>query len=128
MRNIARSVWLPCEAGARRAAATSAGIVKRASRAKLEGIVEEEREGRGQGEVEPDDRVGFPTEIARGIASREREKRGGTHFGCVAESFSRASFRLSPPVNPKRWRWDCFMMGPVAAMACSRISSPHPTA
>lgn len=64
MRNIAGSVWLPCEAGARRAAATSAGIVTRASHAKLEGIVEEQREGRGQGEVEPDDRVGFPTEFA----------------------------------------------------------------
>ena len=126
MRNIARSVWLPCEAGARRAAATSAGIVKRASRAKLEGIVEEEREGRGQGEVELDARLVFRSEIARGM--REREKRGATHFGCVVESFSRASSRLSPPVNPKRWRWDCFMMGPVAAMACSRISSPHPTA
>ena len=126
MRNIARSVWLPCEAGARRAAATSAGIVKRASHAKLEGIVEEEREGRGQGEVELDARLVFRSEIARGM--REREKRGATHFGCVVESFSRASSRLSPPVNPKRWRWDCFMMGPVAAMACSRISSPHPTA
>jgi hypothetical protein len=100
--------------------------VTRASRAKLEGIVEEEREGRGQGEVELDARLVFRSEIARGM--REREKRGATHFGCVAESFSRASFRLSPPVNPKRWRWDCFMMGPVAAMACSRISSPHPTA
>ena len=126
MRNSARSVWLPCEAGARRAAATSAGIVKRASRAKLEGIVEDEREGRGQGEVELDARLVFRSEIARGM--REREKRGATHFGCVVESFSRASSRLSPPVNPKRWRWDCFMMGPVAAMACSRISSPHPTA
>ena len=117
---------LLCESGARRAAATSAGIVKRASRAKLEGIVEEEREGRGQGEVELDARLVFRSEIARGM--REREKRGATHFGCVVESFSRASSRLSPPVNPKRWRWDCFMMGPVAAMACSRISSPHPTA
>ena len=117
---------LLCESGARRAAATSAGIVKRASLAKLEGIVEEEREGRGQGGVELDARLVFRSEIARGM--REREKRGATHFGCVVESFSRASSRLSPPVNPKRWRWDCFMMGPVAAMACSRISSPHPTA
>jgi len=98
--------------------------VTRASHAKLEGIVEEEREGRGEEDVEPDDRVGFPTEFARGIASREREKRGTHFFAAVAESFSRA-FRM---VNPKRWRWDCFMMGPVAATACSRISSRHNTA
>ena len=99
----------------------------RASHAKLEGIVEEEREGRGEEDVEPDDRVGFRTEFARGIASREREKRGTHFFAAVAESFSRA-FRMAPPVNPKRLRWDCFMMGPVAAMACSRISLQHNTA
>ena len=71
----------------------------RASHAKLEGIVEEEREGRGEEDVEPDDRVGFRTEFARGIASREREKRGTHFFAAVAESFSRA-FRMAPPVNP----------------------------
>lgn len=102
----------------------SAGIVKRASRAKLEGIVEEEREGRGQGEVELDARLVFRSEIARGM--REREKRGATHFGCVVESFSRASSRLSPPVNPKLKRRDCPMLGPVAAMACSRFSCGTP--
>lgn len=96
--------------------------MKRASDAKLEGIVEEQREGRGQGEVELDARVGFPTQIARGIASRG--KRVGTHFfAAVAESFSGASFCL-PPVN-QRERSDCFMLGPVAATACSRNSSRH---
>lgn len=49
----------------------------RASDAKLEGIVEEQREGRGEEDREFDARVGFPTEIARGIASAERGKRAG---------------------------------------------------
>lgn len=70
----------------------------------------------------------FSDRVRAGIASTEREKRGGTHFGCVAESFSRASFRLSPPVNPKRWRSYCVMMGPVAAMASSSFSLQHNTA